>query len=74
MLLSSCGNKKIADEILKMQNSNATTYAEITTQNIEALTQEDDDAIHIWCCGIVRTCAKGDNYRIIGKTKQSPCK
>lgn len=56
------------------QNSNATTYAEITTQNIEALTQEEDDAIHTWCCGFLRICAKGDNFIIIGKPKQSPCK
>lgn len=56
------------------QNSNATTYAEITTQNIEALAQEDDDEVHLWCCGIVRICAKGDNVTILGKMKQSPCK
>lgn len=56
------------------QKNNVIAVSEITTKNIEALAQgDDDDVIHLWCCGNKLTCAKGDNVKIIGKMSASPC-
>lgn len=47
---------------------------EILLANVEALSYEDNETIHIWCCGTKDTCAKGDKVTIKGKYSNKPCK
>lgn len=42
--------------------------------NVEALSDDADETIHIWCCGKKDTCAKGEKVKIKGKISNEPCK
>ena len=51
-----------------------TKDTEILLTNVEALSDDAEETIHIWCCGTKNTCAKGDKVTIKGKYSNEPCK
>ncbi len=50
------------------------SFSDLTVRNVEALAQEEDNVIDLWCCGNTDKCAMGEKVVIIGKMSAKPCK